>query len=343
MIKRQPILPPEFIYPIDNWRLIEKRFAPELLGQTETIFSTANGYLGNARGASKREHRNANTALLSMAFMKPGLSPMANEPSDSLPRARTIVNVPDGKIIRLFVDDEPFDLESANIIHFQRSLDMRDGTLDREVLWETPSGRRVLIQSRRLISFHEKHLAAIDYSVTVLNAKASLVVSSEIVQHPAEKNDGADPRQAPGFKHDPLLSSSGDAHDLRLLLTYTTQNSRMSLGCGIDHTVATECQWSSKINWTKEGGQCRLFDRCRAGTYFSRDQIHHLPYFATDQDRRTSKPIRPGRSIEPSCMGSNRFWPTRGLISTISGIVPMLKFRQLIRVPSKACAGIYFN
>ena len=61
---------------------------------------------------------------------------------------------------------------------------MRAGTLDREVLWETPAGRQILVESRRLVSFHEKHVAAISYRVTVLNARAALVLSSEVVDHP---------------------------------------------------------------------------------------------------------------------------------------------------------------
>ena len=71
--------------------------------------------------------------------------------------------MPDGKIIRLYVDDEPFDLESAFILRYERALDMQTGTLDRQVLWETPAGRQLLVESRRLVSFHEKHVAAISY------------------------------------------------------------------------------------------------------------------------------------------------------------------------------------
>ena len=61
---------------------------------------------------------------------------------------QTMANLPDGKIIRLYVDDEPFDLGSARILRFERALDMRAGTLDRQVLWETPAGRQLLVESR---------------------------------------------------------------------------------------------------------------------------------------------------------------------------------------------------
>ena len=36
MIKHDPVLPPEFIYPIDDWRIVERTFSPEFLAQNET-------------------------------------------------------------------------------------------------------------------------------------------------------------------------------------------------------------------------------------------------------------------------------------------------------------------
>ena len=105
--------------------------------------------------------------------------------------------MPDAKIIRLYVDDEPFDLASARILRFERALDMRAGTLDRQVLWETPGGQQLLVESPRLVSFQEKHVAAISYQVTVLNVRAALVISSEIVEHlPTGEDVKDDPRLA---------------------------------------------------------------------------------------------------------------------------------------------------
>src|SRR5262249_52128614 len=119
---------------------------------------------------------------------------------------QTIVNAPDGKIIRLYLDDEPLDLNSARIPRFKRTLDMRAGTLDREILWEPPAGRQVLVETRRLVSFHEKHIAAIQYRATVLNARASLVLVSELVTHaPVGEGGEDDPRLARALSHQVLL------------------------------------------------------------------------------------------------------------------------------------------
>jgi Trehalose and maltose hydrolases (possible phosphorylases) len=62
---------------------------------------------------------------------------------------QTILNVTNSKIIKLFVDDEPLWLPNANFLSYDRRLNMQSGTLDREILWETPAGKQVLITSRR--------------------------------------------------------------------------------------------------------------------------------------------------------------------------------------------------
>ena len=46
-----------------------------------------------------------------------------------------MLNVADSKTIRLFVDDEPFWPGSSKLLSFERRLNMKSGTLDREVVW----------------------------------------------------------------------------------------------------------------------------------------------------------------------------------------------------------------
>jgi alpha,alpha-trehalose phosphorylase len=68
---------------------------------------------------------------------------------------------------------------------------MKSGTLDRELLWKTPTGKQVSIASRRLVSFTSKHVAAISYSI---------VISSEMrADGRSASVDGSDPRQTRSF------------------------------------------------------------------------------------------------------------------------------------------------
>jgi alpha,alpha-trehalose phosphorylase len=47
MIRQERERPPEYVYPPDPWRMVEKRFYPKFLPATETIFAVANGYDGS--------------------------------------------------------------------------------------------------------------------------------------------------------------------------------------------------------------------------------------------------------------------------------------------------------
>lgn len=247
MLRHKPVVPPEFIYPIDEWRLVEKRVAPEVLAQAETIFSTANGYLG-MRGAFEEGTPACYHGTFINGFYETWPIPYGERAYGFPETGQTIVNVPDAKIIRLYVDDEPFELASADVLHYQRVLDFRAGTLDRTVLYQTPAGRQVLVESRRLVSFQEKHVAAIRYRVTVKNARAALVITSAVTSHPAEQTAPDDPRLGRTFDSRTLQTQIAEARQQRLMFAYLTRHSGMSLACGVDHTIETECAVTWKAN-----------------------------------------------------------------------------------------------
>ena len=104
----------------------------------------------------------------------------------------------------LFVDDEPLFLPTAHMREYARILDMRNGTLTRDLMWTTPAGKHVRVRSCRLVSFEHRHVAAISFEVIVHDRPAPVVISSEIVnrQDAPFGDDGrerpavADPRRA---------------------------------------------------------------------------------------------------------------------------------------------------
>jgi hypothetical protein len=156
MLHREPKTAPEYIYPVDEWRIIEKRFAPRYLEQSETIFTLANGYMG-IRGAFEEGRPAFQNGTFINGFHETNPIVYAKTAYGFAKTAQTMLNVADGKRLRLFVDDEPFILEHANLLHFERILDMRKGCLERRALWETPAGKRVEIRSTRLVSFEHRH------------------------------------------------------------------------------------------------------------------------------------------------------------------------------------------
>src|ERR1700760_3150211 len=179
MIHHERLRPPSHDYPADEWNIVEKRFHPEFLAQSETMLALGNGYLG-MRGCPEEGGPVVENSTLINGFYETRPIVYGEEAYGFAKVGQTIVNVTDSKIIKLFVDDEPFWLPHANLLRFDRRLNMKAGTLDRKILWGTPAGKQVLITSRRLVSFVHRHVAAISYRVAVLNATAPVVISSEM-------------------------------------------------------------------------------------------------------------------------------------------------------------------
>ncbi|MGH7884606.1 MAG: glycoside hydrolase family 65 protein, partial [Thermodesulfobacteriota bacterium] len=244
------------IYPPDPWKIVETRFSPKFLPQTETIFSTSNGYLG-IRGVFEEGQPVHQNGIFINGFYETWPITYVEEAFGFAKTGQTIVNLTDSKIIKLYVDDEPFYLPTANIIKFNRSLDMRAGTLDREIIWEMASGKKISIKSRRLVSYEHRHLAAISYEVTVLNAKAPVVISSEIINNndPLKNNVDNDPRIARRFEKSVLESEIFSVDKTRIVLCHRTSSSNMTVASGIEHSIETECENSFVSECSEDFGK----------------------------------------------------------------------------------------
>jgi alpha,alpha-trehalose phosphorylase len=246
-------------FPVDEWALVEDEYARGDEGVTETIFAVGNGYLG-LRGNADEGRGGHSFGTYVNGFHETWPIRHAEEAFGFARVGQTIVNVPDAKVVRLYVDDEPFVLFEADILRHSRRLDFRDGVLTREVDWRTPSGKRVVVRSRRLVSLEERHLAVVEYEVTVVDADASLLISSQILNRQDLDDEyhagmraaaGAfDPRRAEAFDDrvlQPVLRRNGGT---RAVLGYRTTNSGMTIAVGADHVLETENEWdeSSSID-----------------------------------------------------------------------------------------------
>ena len=174
-------------FPIDEWALTETEFGVADMGRTETLFAVGNGYLG-LRGNVEEGRDGHMHGTFVNGFHETWPIRHAEEAFGFARVGQTIVNAPDAKVIRLYVDDEPLVITVAEILAYERRLDFRLGSLQRSIEWRTPSGKRVLITSRRMTSFTDRHLAVIDYEVEMLDADAAITISSQILN----RQDGRD-------------------------------------------------------------------------------------------------------------------------------------------------------
>ena len=260
MRKRVPVRLPEHDYPVDEWRFTEQRFSNRYLPRTETLFALSNGYLG-LRGNLEEGRPAHDQGTLVNGFHETWDIVHAEQAYGLAKTGQTIVDAPDAKTIKLYVDDEPLFLPTAYLVDFERNLDMRRGVLERNLVWETASGKRVKVRSVRMVSMDQRHLAAFLYEVTVLNADAPVVISSQLINRqdtdlPDEPDGGDfDPRTSRKFNERVLTGEYQHCRDERLGLGYRVTGSGMTLACGVDHHFETNCETQVRTDINTDVGK----------------------------------------------------------------------------------------
>jgi alpha,alpha-trehalose phosphorylase len=217
------------------WQLRESSLDLRRLAHSESLFALANGHLGLRGNLDEGEPFGLpGTYLNSVHELRP--QPYAEAGYGYPESGQSMINVTNGKLIRLLVDDEPFDVRYGKLRLHQRTLDMQSGLLHREVEWESPAGKAVKVSSTRLVSFTQRAVAAIDYRVEPLDGETRLVVQSELVANEPCPPPGRDPRMAT-TPVNPLIAE----HQAELFrgsaLVHRTASSGITLAAGMDHLV----------------------------------------------------------------------------------------------------------
>ena len=118
----------------DAWEVSETELDLSVLAHSESILALSNGHIGLRANLEEGEpHGLPGTYLNSFYETRP--LPYA-EAGYGYPEAgQVVVNVTNGKVIRLLVDDEPFDVRYGTLEAHERVLDFREGRLMRDVRW----------------------------------------------------------------------------------------------------------------------------------------------------------------------------------------------------------------
>ncbi len=221
---------------VEPWVLRETYLDLPRLAQSESVFALANGYVGWRGNLEEGEPHGLPGSYLNGVYeMRP--LPYA-ESAYGLPETgQTVINVTNGKLIRLFVDDEPFDVRAGDLHAHERLLDFRAGVLHRRAEWVSPAGKRVRVSSTRLVSFTQRSVAAICYEVEPLSVPARFAVQSELVANEQLPGPASvDPRAA-AVLDNPLVGDYQNADGTAVVLTHTTQLSGQNVAAAMDHLI----------------------------------------------------------------------------------------------------------
>ena len=254
LVQREIAPPDPHRFPVDPWRLVDTSPGVDQLGSTETLFGLGNGYLGMRDNPPEGRLAHAHGTYIN-GFHETWDIHHAENAHAFARVGQTIVNVPDAKVMKLYVDDEPIRVDTADLEHFERVLDFKNGTSTRSLIWRTPAGKRIQVTSTRVVSLEHRHLALMRLELTMLDGRAPIVVSSQLLNRQdgadeyhnesAALGEGVDPRQARRFDRR-VLEAVDQTHlgDLgvggTIALGYRTIRSRMRIAAACRHEITSD-------------------------------------------------------------------------------------------------------
>jgi alpha,alpha-trehalose phosphorylase len=227
-------------HPVEPWAVRETGIDLDKLAQNESIFAVANGHIGMRGNLDEGDPSEIAGTYLNGVHESRTL-PYAENAFGNPEAGETVLNITDGKLLRLLVGDELFDVRHGELIEHERVLDFREGVLKRSVLWRSPVGLVVKVTSTRLVSFAQRGAAAILYEVEAVSDDIRIVVQSELVANEQSHEEvvahDEDPRKA-AMLVDALVAEEQFEHGDTVLLLHRTRRSKIRMAAAMAHAVS---------------------------------------------------------------------------------------------------------
>jgi alpha,alpha-trehalose phosphorylase len=211
--------------PADPWQLREEHYDPAHAALLETLFTLGNGYIGMRGTHEEGAPAGALEGTYLNGFYE---TEPIRYPETAFGLAHTnefMLRVPNAKCVTVILDGERFSFDSGRLLAYRRALDLRSGVLERSFEWAAPSGKRLRIDSRRLVSFTHRQLAAIEYRVTPLDAAGSVDIVTTIDDQVSNMQSGDDPRVGSAVSGPSLMLEKREHGSARSLVLQRTRHS----------------------------------------------------------------------------------------------------------------------
>lgn len=248
---------------VDPWALRETALHLDTLAQTESLFALSNGHVGLRGNLDEGEPHGLPGTYLDGFFELHPL-PYAEAGYGFPDVGQTLIDVTNGKLIRLLVDDEPFDVRYGALRRHERVLDFRAGTLTRTAEWTSPAGGTVRVTSVRLVSFTQRAIVGIAYRVEPLDRPVSVVVQSELVANEQLPPRSGDPRAAEVLEA-PLASEERSCGATAAVLVHRTRRSGLRMAAAMDHVVSGTARAHVTCNAEPDWARLSIVDQLAPG------------------------------------------------------------------------------
>ena len=167
-------------YKIDEWKIIEEGFSPENHEKSESIFSIGNGRFGQRANFEEKYTGKSLQGNYVAGVYYPDKTRVGWWKNGYPEYFAKVLNAPNWVGINIKIEDIELDLATCKVEQFRRTLNMKEGYLERVFIAELKNGHKLKILAKRFISMANTEIAAIKYSVTPLNFEGNITFTPYI-------------------------------------------------------------------------------------------------------------------------------------------------------------------
>lgn len=243
------------IYPVESWDIRETEFLQANNYRNETTFALSNGYIGT-RGTFEEAYDFSVEEGLEGNFVN-GFYESEDirygEWNFGFPtRSQSLLNLPNGKPVRIYLDGELFDMHTGSVEDYCRVLNMKEGVVKRTLTWVSPEGRRAELSFERLVSFTHKNVMAGRIQITPLEGISQIRLQSyldaDVENHTRKTNPLVD--YGPFGRR--IEAVCCEAESGNLYFQGKTLKSGLSVACGVVHQMCVSAEDKSTENNTAD-------------------------------------------------------------------------------------------
>jgi maltose phosphorylase len=162
---------------IDEWRIIEEGFVPELNKISESIFSLGNGRMGQRANFEEAYSGDMLQGNYVAGVYYPDKTRVGWWKNGYPEYFAKVLNAANWVGIDIWFDNQQFDLAKCEIKNFRRELNMKEGYLKRTFEATTQNGKTVKVEALRFCSIADDETGAIKYTITPVNFSGNFTIT----------------------------------------------------------------------------------------------------------------------------------------------------------------------
>ncbi|WP_102797283.1 glycoside hydrolase family 65 protein [Bowmanella denitrificans] len=249
------VSPKHLLFTPQPWQLETDRLIPEQAMLEETLFALANGYLGT-RGTMEEGpqpgQQSCEGSYLNGVYHSEKIT-YGEVAYGYASHNQKMQQVPNGKIMQLRLDNQLVNLSDATA--GKRWLDFSSASLHRQMHWQSPTGKQILLTTSRFASLSQPNLICQRMEIVAQNFSGDVDLSSLLDAAYQFSPNKDDPRVGVLSLDDSLMLHQQQSTDEQAWMLHQVKDGPFRIASATTVSASQPVDNISHINSDKQVGQ----------------------------------------------------------------------------------------